>query len=340
MIMEGKMARQTEIRVYNVRAEKLLNYEHREHMWNWHRWREDCDDRMEVHMHGRNRLTHRHGEAVDFGAGQPLKRLEPFHGKHYQDFDALIADMHGYGYFITDYRKLVGVLHHFDEVLPLIDQGYVIEDFNLQVTIVKRDAGVLHGDIWVVNRDLLKTLKHRQLLSRDIAAKSGAYCRQVYVRGGMTLDTLDEREREILDLRQASVIHGLAKIAERLVRQQEERARRVLQQETQQVEEERPALVHRSISEIAPARRWVPKIEAPAFKKPPRAQPFSPGAVLGHDHEGKPITAKDVAAEGRKTLPKGLPQDLVPDASEDCSDEEWERSMLIEQVKFRRLHGL
>lgn len=291
--------------------------------------------RMEASPGKGAELTFSPGKPIDFGSKrspQPVS-LQPFADNHYNDFDELLVDMLAHGYFITDYRRLKGIFTHYNDVLPFIEQGYVVEEYGGQIILVKRDPGVIHGDIWVVDRDLVRGLKLRHLLKRDHAAKHGSYKRDVTGKGVETLSTLSPRERELLDERQSSITRGLEREAEYLrerARAEQEALSRVDSGPRQEIE----------VRPSAPSPSRFAKIEAPAFKKVPRAKSVSHDTVLGVDHEGKPVTAKDVAAEGRKTPPKGLPKGLVPDAPEDVSDEQWERLMLIEQVKFRRLHGL
>jgi hypothetical protein len=63
---------------------------------------------------------------------------------------------------------------------------------------------------------------------------------------------------------------------------------------------------------------------------------FEGNPVVATDHFGEPITERDIALEINRMVPQGMPPDLVPDAPANCSDKEWDRLMLIEQIKFRR----
>lgn len=307
-----------------------------------HNWSAAPDQqRMEVDGLRGPTLTYYPGRSINFGPEKYIqpKSLQPFCRNRYNDFDELLADMLVHGYFITDYRRLKGFFCHYNEVLPFVSQGYVVEAYRGQVILVKRDPAVIHGDIWVVDADLVRVLKHRQLIRRDHTVKHGCYRRDVYTQGASTLDTLTDREREILEDRQFNITSGIER-TEEFEKEEEDRRVRLNALAAEEVVRQQE---HRSPAEQRmshTARHWFPPIEAPAFKKPRRAQPVSPDTILAYDHCGEPITAREVSAEGRKTLPKGLPADLMPDVPEDCSDEQWEQLMLIEQVKFRRLNGL
>ncbi|TLX15993.1 hypothetical protein [Rhizobium sp. MHM7A] len=347
------MARETEIRVFDRRAERMLVTNRDCWFGVRYHWATVPDmQRMEVFRHRGPKLTSFPGKPIDFGSKrypQP-KLLKPFADNHYNDFDELLVDMLAHGYFITDYRRLKGVLSHYKDVLPFIERGYVVEEYSGQIILVKRDPGVFHGDIWVVDAVLVRRLKNRKLLRSDLTIKHGCSDRIVCVQGAARLDTLSERQRFLLDADQTSITKRVEEAAVKK-KEEEERGHLVAEEVVAQKVEGRASCSYEDIFERfdepggRSGRYDIPRplpgrIEAPAFKKPPRSQPISADTILAYDHNGIPITSKEVTAEGRKTPPKGLPVDLMQDAPDDCSDEQWERLMLIEQVKFRRLHGL
>lgn len=87
------------------------------------------------------------------------------------------------------------------------------------------------------------------------------------------------------------------------------------------------------VSHEPPPREAIIKSLPPLPKLSPRPDDTP---VVGHDDNGDPITELEVTREGNRTVPKNMPADLIPDAPEGCSDREWEKLMLIEQIKFRR----
>lgn len=333
------MARQVEVRVFDERAERMFQQRHHFHFDVRHNWAAyPGQQRIEINGLRGPTLTYYPGKPIDFGPEKYVqpKSLQPFYRNRYDNVDQLLPDMLVEGYFITDYRRLSGAFTHYSDVLPKIAQGYVVESYRGQVILVKRELGTFHGDIWIVDFDVVRALKHRKLLKRDDALKHGCGHRKVYRQGEATLETLPVQQRVLLDERQCWITRGLEQAAARLREEQENKAR----QQVEGLEGARCPSPAQPLHADVVMRSWFPKIEAPAFKKAPRAQPISADTILAYDHNGTAITSKEVVAEGRKTPPKGLPADLMPDAPEDCSDEQWERLMLIEQVKFRRLHGL
>lgn len=346
------MARDVEIRVYDWNAERMLRT-NRDCLLNYRHHSLTSIDRetMQIFRHRGPTLSSYVGKPIDFGDRRyPISKfLVPFLGNRYDNFDQLLADMVPHGYFITDYRRLKGVLHHYNDILPLVERGYVIEDFAGQVIVVKRDKGLLHGNIWVVNDYLLNRIKNCGLVRRDPAAKYGCCDRIVYVQGDATLATLSERQRDLLDARQARILADFEEAETKNSDADEERERRRVDADANQRTEPvdlQVSLENQQVNDapkvfgLNPEYRPIRIIEAPAFKKPPRAEPLNKEAILGRDHRGVAITFKEVLAEGRKTPPKGLPSNLIPEAPDDCTDEEWERLMLIEQIKFRRRQGL
>ena len=324
------MARDVEIRVYNFSSQQMLLTNRDCRMRRHFYWQTSTDwERMEL-----NRFK---GPTLESFPNRPLnlgnrrypqsRHLTPFFDKEYVGFDELVVDMLRHGYFITDYRQLKGVLRDYNDVLPLIDRGYVIEDFNGQVILVKREQGQLHSEVWVVDADLLWRINKCKLVRKERSARHGIGDRLVYVQGENRLNTLSERQRAMLDDCQEKILKEVqgAEVGKACV--------------------DEPVCVPLALPDEGPRRylnaRPLPgRIEAPAFKRPPKAEPMSKDTILGYDDLGGSITFKDVLAEGRRTPPKGLPPDLMPDAPEECSDDQWERLMLIEQIKFRRRCGL
>jgi hypothetical protein len=323
------MARDVEIRVYDFRSEQMLRANPDCRLERHYHWRTSSDwERMELNRYDGPTLESIPGRPVDFGDRRypRSKYLIPFLENAYIGFDELLIDMLPHGYFITDYRRLKGVLRDYKDILPYIDRGHVVEDFKGQVTLVKREQGSLHGDIWVVDAFLVQHIEKCKLLKRDFAARHGRGDRRVYVLGEARLHTLSDRQRNMLDDCQAKILKEFEDAEAERKHKEEEADRLVIEPE------------ERSRRHVI-TRPFPGRIEAPAFKRPPKAEPVNKDAVMGYDHGGGAITFKEVLAEGRKTPPKGLPPDLMPDAPEDCSDEQWERLMLVEQIKFRRRRG-
>lgn len=308
-----------EVRIYNRDADIDL-HRHECHGYTYQGYTE----RLECGNRNSTRLTLYAGKPVDFGK-LPIKPLLPFSQNRYESFDTLAADMLAAGYLITDYRKMDGHLDDYREIAPLLEDHH-IETYKGQRILIKRDANGAHDTLWAISRDLMWDLERSRLVKLDRFNKYVRYSRRVHVAGQFSLETLPEQKLDWLEHSRIAAIN--------------EAARR----EQQRIDEEarKEAEAHKAHAPVPTTpsyvmESWGPgRIKAPAFQKH-RAQPRSPDEILGHDHQNNPITFKEVLQEGRRTPPRGLPKDLTPDAPDDCSDEQWEHLMLVEQIKFRRL---
>lgn len=63
---------------------------------------------------------------------------------------------------------------------------------------------------------------------------------------------------------------------------------------------------------------------------------FTPDDVMGHHDDGDPITWKEVTMESGRMPPRGMPRDIDIVVPANCADDEWDRLLLVEQIKFRR----
>ncbi|MDW9481279.1 hypothetical protein GOB57_21780 [Sinorhizobium meliloti] len=183
-------------------------------------------------------------------------------------------------------------------------QTHCIETFCSETILIERHVDGNHGDIWEIRKYDLQKLVRSKLVHRRSAP---SHARQVFGLGSVSIRELRGSVR-------------------RLLRPPE------LQSP--------PAPSEASPSRIGGYQRNTGNLVAlvPARKnlqKPPASREGH-SAIVGHDDQGNPITELEVTREGNRAVPRNMPVNLIPDAPEGCSDKEWERLMLIEQIRFRR----
>lgn len=296
--LEENVARPMEVRIYECAPVRSCRSENG--------WEERFLRSQRIEC---NRSSSTRGVWVDPGPvvfNKPLVvALQPFASRAYQTLDDLVEEMRHGNYLITDFRKLVGTISNVRQVMPLLGD-HVLEDHRGEAILVRRLASGLHESIWLVDEEVMIDLLQFELVTPCADRKSSSYP-IVYQRGPHTPESLPKRAARRLHNREAF------------------RERWRVFQET---------------GEFPPAQPldWPPASESegsrPSKRRP--AKKPRPSISTAHDHDGKPITEQDIEREHNRVPPRGMPRDLIPDVNDDCPDEEFERLMLIEQIKFRR----
>lgn len=62
----------------------------------------------------------------------------------------------------------------------------------------------------------------------------------------------------------------------------------------------------------------------------------TPDAIMAYDDDGHPITGRDLTNESTRMPPLGMPRDIAVNVPHNVDDNQWERIILIEQIRFRR----
>ncbi|MCV9964780.1 hypothetical protein OIU34_23085 [Pararhizobium sp. BT-229] len=213
----------------------------------------------------------------------------------------------------------------------------MVETLNGEIIILRRFPGGTHEGVWQLDEDVFGILRRSKLVSRCKTAKYGNCGRQVFEWGPRTFETISDYHRYLLA---------------RTMEQVREKQR--LAVETPPAAPNQPSASRAAAPLDASIRRTnvfpfpapTPEGGTKAFAPPlvpwsgrthrRLKNPVDPSSVAAYDDDGKPILESEVARERTRTVPRNMPTNLIPDAPDGCSDDEWERLMLIEQIKYRR----
>lgn len=224
--------------------------------------------------------------------------LRPFADRPYQTLDDLVVDLRRGNYLITDFRMVAGTVGSVKHALSLLDD-HILEGHRGELILVRRLTAALHDSIWMVEDDVVKDLIRFKLVT------AGCHTYPIVYRcGPHTLLTLSKRE--------ARHLHNCEDLRERL---------RIYRATGQMPSAAAPSTAGQS-ARLRTLKTRKAKVAVPN--------------PVAHDHAGNPITEQDIARESIRVPPRGMPGSLIPEVGEDCPDDEFERLMLIEQIRFRR----
>ena len=289
------------------------------------------NDRMEFDGGHRTRATWNGFGPVRF-PNPNLKLLLPVAGQRFANFEDLGDALRDAGYLVTDLTKTLGrVADPYTAMALLADR--VVETFNREIIIIRRFADGTHEHMWQLDDDVFDTLRRSKLVSRSATAKYGNCGRQIYEWGPMTLETISDPHHNML-----------AYTMERVGRKQS-RERETLREAASNRPEASDVSMH--MKNVVPfpvlredegnATAIVPALVPWSGRTQRRPKnPVAPSSVAAHDDNGGPILEIEVTREQTRTAPRNMPTNLIPEAPDGCSDDEWERLMLIEQIKYRR----
>jgi hypothetical protein len=233
----------------------------------------------------------------------PRKALQPFASQEYETLDALAIDIMNARISLIDQREIRRVrdFEHFSNLL----QTHKLERFRSETIFIKRRQDGSHEDIWQLPEDVFKPMLWNRLIkvSRDRN-------RQTYVATSKTLDDLSEFGKNWI-VGSFSPKPVAAKI------------------------ESQAAVTVPTVITFPPEVSAIERITEP---RPPKAREprVDTSAVFTYDDIGNPITELDLTRESTRTVPRNMPTNLIPEVPDGCSDDDWEKLMLAEQIKFRR----
>ncbi len=289
------------------------------------------NDRMEFDGGYRTRATWNGFGPVRF-PNPNIKLLLPVAGRRFANFEELGDALRDVGYLVTDLRKTLGRVADPHTAMALLADR-VVETFNREIIIIKRFVDGTHEGIWQLDDDVFETLRRSKLVRRYSTAKYGNFGRHVYEWGPRTFETISDYNRIIL-----------AHTMER-VRSKQRQARETPPEAASGRPEKSDVSMHRknvvafpvSREEGGSATAFAPTLVPWSGRTQRRSKnPVAASSVAAHDDNGEPILEIEVTREQTRTVPRNMPTNLIPEAPDGCSDDEWERLMLIEQIKHRR----
>lgn len=251
------------------------------------------------------------------------KLLQPFlENATYQSIDELAERLvNEGGATLTDLRRPLGFVDNVEEACKLMEHDKLIieHQYRWSMLMAPRVDG-RHGDFWFVDDDVFRCMTDTGLIHLVSKRNQSEYFKNVYLPGPRKFDDTfplpsNGAPRSKSDV--ALVEGGSSGFSSGLLA---------------------PTRYKRKTSPSPPTRS-IPARGLPAIGVGPRKAMSSLSEVLAYDDDGGLITGLDLQKEFRKRAPRGLPKDLMPVADPDVSDEEWEKLMLIEQIKFRRRTG-
>lgn len=257
-----------------------------------------------------------------------VRLLQPFMDTRYDDLDGLARDLHASGIPLTDMRRAVGVITDVERLLEMLKTN-TIENFKGEVILIDRHPNGTHEDIWQIREGAFRWLRWTKMIRRKTPYH---VLRQVFGLGDRPLDDLPDIQRDII----RSELNPLKpKVPPSSVPLGRGFVTITPSQPTLPTFPPLPAPLDQS--SVPAAERSQPRMP---FRKPPgepkRSHAPVPNCPLAYDDDGGSITELDVTRERNRLVPRNMPANLIPDAPEGCSDKEWEKLMLVEQIKFRR----
>jgi hypothetical protein len=268
----------------------------------------------------------------------------------FSSLDELAQALVSRGAVLTDVRWPLGFIDNVREVYALLET-HVIELIHRWPMLMLPRVNERHGDFWFVDTDVFNAMKEYKLLTLTSRRAYSSYYRETYAKGPKTPDdevrwgwSVPMTKADVVEVKESrhSYYRGglLAPSRWKMQLPPHLRPRPIPVVEQQSNSDESTQALEPVPEAPTFNRSWTPPNGLiPAIGAHRRVKPTDLTIVIAHDDAGNPITGHDLQRELRKRAPRGFPKDLTPVADPDCSDEEWEKLMMVEQIKFRRRTG-
>jgi hypothetical protein len=236
-----------------------------------------------------------------------FKILQPFSDRRYETLDELGDELRRGGVPVIDLRKTVGTVRDVGHFAELI-KNHELTRFEDEVIFIRRETDGTHGDIWQLPEQAFRSLFYYRSIQATV---TGRRKRMSYTLGMRPLDELPTWMRGPFK----PPIAKECRVTERL--------------------DPGPSS---EPMELIPQEQFPPLTgpEFPPIPKKARSPRIDDTATIARDDRGAAITELEVRREATRTVPRNMPRDLIPEVPDGCSDREWERAMLIEQIRYRR----
>jgi hypothetical protein len=270
----------------------------------------------------------------------------------FSSLDELAQALVGKGAVLTDLRQPLGFIDNVCDVYERLE-GNIIELIHRWPMLMAPRVDGRHEDFWFVDSDVFHAMKQFKLIQLTSGRAYSSYYIETYSKGPKTPE--DEvrwgwrvplTKAEVAVVEQPATYHSyrgglLAPSRWKM------KLPLHLQPRTPPVPETSSpsAPLVDTVPVPVPARTDVqPSYRTgtpkggliPAIGSHQRVKPTDLTIAIAHDDAGIPITGHDLQREFRKRAPRGFPKDLTPVADPDCTDDEWEKLIMVEQIKFRR----
>jgi hypothetical protein len=268
----------------------------------------------------------------------------------YSSLDELAEALVSNGAVLTDVRKPLGFIDNVRDAYELLEEN-IIELIHRWPMLMRSRIDERHGDFWFLDTDIFNAMKDYKVIALTSRRAYSSYYRETYEKGPKTPDDevrwgwrVPMSKADVVEVEKPSTFHyyrgGLlapSRWKMKLPPHMQPRLPPVLETPAPLEPLLDTGLVPIRANPPSPYRTGTPKGGLiPAIGSQRRVKPTDLTIAIAHDDAGNPITGHDLQRAFRNRAPRGFPKDLTPVADPDCTDEEWEKLMMIEQIKFRR----